>query len=99
MNPTFFGGVFLLYLSMENSIVIGYEKRDGRMFLNLGTSNGQHVDYVELLQVITGALSMTIRIAGEKSSQTEGEVMRSVINHLESEFINSDSFKDLKTFR
>ena len=84
---------------MENSIIIGYERRDGRMFLNLGTSNGQHVDYVDLLQIIAGALSMTIRIAGEKSSQTEGEVMRSVINHLESEFINADSFKDLKTFR
>jgi hypothetical protein len=99
MNPTFLGGVFLLLLSMENSIIIKYERRDGRMYLNLGTSNGQQVDYVDLLQIITGALSMTIRIAGEKGSQTEGEVMRSVINHLESEFINPDSFKDLKTVR
>jgi hypothetical protein len=42
---------------------------------------------------------MAIRIAGEKSNQTEGEVMRSVVTYLESEFINPDSFKDLEVKR
>lgn len=80
---------------MKNYIKVGYEIVDGRMYLDLA-SNNESIDYTESLSVISGALAMVIRIAGEKGHQTEGEVMRSVINYLESEFINPDSFKDMK---
>jgi hypothetical protein len=84
---------------MENYIKIGYEVReDGRMYLDLGT-NKKSIEYSETLSVLSGALAMAIRIAGEKSNQTEGEVMRSVVTYLESEFINPDSFKDLEVKR
>ena len=80
---------------MENYIKIGYEVRDdGRMYLDLASSKSK-IEYEEMLSVTVGALSMMIRIAGEKGHKTEGEVFESVINHLKSEFINSDSFKDL----
>jgi len=80
---------------MENYIKIGYEVRDdGRMYLDLVSSKSK-IEYEEMLSVTVGALSMMIRIAGEKGHKTEGEVFESVINHLKSEFINSDSFKDL----
>lgn len=84
---------------MENSLIIGYEVReDGRMYLDLKSNKGK-TDYSELLTVSVAALSMMIRMAGEKGHKTEGEVFESVINHLKSEFINSDSFKDLKIKR
>jgi hypothetical protein len=84
---------------MENYIKIGYEVRDdGRMYLDLSSSKSK-IEYEEMLSVTVGALSMMIRIAGEKGHKTEGEVFESVINHLKSEFINSDSFKDLKVLR
>jgi hypothetical protein len=84
---------------MENYIKIGYEVRDdGRMYLDLASSKSK-IEYEEMLSVTVGALSMMIRIAGEKGHKTEGEVFESVINHLKSEFINSDSFKDLKVLR
>ncbi len=84
---------------MENSLIIGYEVRDdGRMYLDLKSNKGL-TDYSELLTVSVAALSMMIRMAGEKGHKTEGEVFESVINHLKSEFINSDSFKDLKIKR
>jgi hypothetical protein len=84
---------------MENYIKIGYEVRDdGRMYLDLASSKSK-IEYEEMLSVTVGALSMMIRIAGEKGHKTEGEVFESVINHLKSEFINSDSFKDLKIKR
>jgi hypothetical protein len=84
---------------MENYIKIGYEVRDdGRMYLDL-TSSKSKIEYEEMLSVTVGALSMMIRIAGEKGHKTEGEVFESVINHLHNEFINSDSFKDLKILR
>ena len=42
---------------------------------------------------------MVIRIAAENGHETEGEVMRSVVNYLESEFINPDSFSDIDVKR
>jgi hypothetical protein len=84
---------------MENSLIIGYEVReDGRMYLDLKSNKGL-AEYSELLTVTVAALSMMIRMAGEKGHKTEGEVFESVINHLHNEFINSDSFKDLKIKR
>jgi hypothetical protein len=83
---------------MKNYIKIGYEVIDGRMFLDLGT-NQEKVGYMETLSVISGALAMVIRIAAENGPENEGEVMRSVIDYLESEFVNPDSFKDLKVKR
>ena len=84
---------------MENGILIEYEKRDGRMYLDLGTKNGEHIPHHELLSVITGALGMVIRMAGEKGYRTEGEIFREVMNHLTNEFVNPDSFKDLEVKR
>jgi len=40
-----------------------------------------------------------IRMAGEQGHKTEGEIFETVINHLHSEFINPDSFKDLEIKR
>jgi len=84
---------------MENSLIIGYEVReDGRMYLDLKSIKGM-TDYSELLTVTVAALSMMIRMAGEKGHKTEGEVFESVINHLHNEFVNPDSFKDLEIKR
>ena len=84
---------------MENYIKIGYEVRDdGRMYLDLASSKSK-IEYEEMLSVTVGALSMMIRIAGEKGYKTEGEVFESVINHLHNEFVNPDSFKDLEIKR
>lgn len=84
---------------MENSLIIGYEVReDGRMYLDLKSNKGL-TDYSELLSVSVASLSMMIRMAGEQGHKTEGEIFKSVINHLYSEFINPDSFKDLEIKR
>ena len=83
---------------MKNYIRVGYEIIDGRLYLDLGTNN-ENIEYTETLSVISGALSMVIRIAAENGHETEGEVMRSVVSYLESEFINPDSFSDLEVKR
>ena len=85
---------------MEKSIVIKYEHReDGRMYINIYSGHGKHIEYEEWLSVMVGALSMTIRMVGEKGYKTEGEVFQNVMEHLTSEFVNPDSFKDLEIKR
>ena len=83
---------------MKNYIKVGYEVIDGRMYLDLST-NKETIEYTETLSVISGALAMVIRIAAENGHETEGEVMRSVVSYLESEFINPDSFSDIDVKR
>ena len=52
---------------MEKSIIIKYEHReDGRMYINLYSGHGKHIEYEEWLSVMVGALSMAIRMVGEK---------------------------------
>lgn len=85
---------------MKNKLIINYEvKDDGRLYLDLGSLSGQHLDYSEILSVLVSSLSMSIRIAGESSHKTEGQIFREVLSHLEKEFINPDSFKDLEVLR
>ena len=81
---------------MEKSIVVNYERRDdGRIYLSLLSGDKTQIDFNEWLTVMTGALSMTIRMAGEHGYKAEGEVYQMVKEHLEREFVNPDSFKDL----
>ena len=84
---------------MENGILIEYEIRDDRMYFDLKTKNGEHIPHHELLSVITGALGMVIRMAGEGGHRTEDEIFRGVMYHLTNEYVNPDSFKDLEVKR
>lgn len=46
--------------------------------------------------VIAGALSLSIR--AEEGPKEQAKALRDVIDYLESEFINPDSFSDAETF-
>ena len=84
---------------MKNTLVINYEvKDDGKLYLDFGSKD--KLNYTELLTVLVSSVSMTIRIIGERSSpEAEGVVFRDVINHLQKEFINPNSFDDLKVVK
>ena len=86
---------------MKNTLVINYEvKDDGKLYLDFGNNSKDKLNYTELLTVLVSSVSMTIRVIGERSSpETEGVVFRDVINHLQKEFVNPNSFNDLKVVR
>ena len=69
-------------------------KEDGRMYLNLkqpseGVSSILTIE--EIRPILAGGLAMSIR-----ASKDESKAMREVMQYLEEEFVNSDSFSDLK---
>jgi len=86
---------------MEKGILINYEIReDGRMYVSLATKDNKLIPQHEFLSAITAALSMAIRIPGKDGDyKSEGETFKRVMNHLENEFANSDSFKDLMIYK
>jgi len=50
----------------------------------------------EIRSIIAGALSLTIR--GEKTPKSQGKALRGVIEYLEDEFINTESFADSESY-
>jgi len=69
-------------------------KEDGRMYLNLkqpseGVSSILTIE--EIRPILAGGLALSIR-----ASEDESKAMREVMMYLEEEFVNSDSFSDLK---
>jgi hypothetical protein len=47
----------------------------------------------DIRSILVGGVAMTIR--SEKTPELQANVMKDVISHLESEFIDPDSFNDL----
>jgi hypothetical protein len=47
----------------------------------------------DIRSILVGGVALSIR--SEKTPELQAKVMRSVVEHLESEFIDPDSFKDI----
>lgn len=82
----------------KKSILVNYEIKEGRLFVDLSYPENQDTPYVEMLNALIASLSMTIRVVKDKG-YNEGEVFGGVMDWLEKEFINLESFKDLKVYR
>ncbi len=53
---------------------------------------GMNID--DITSVLCGAISLSIR--SRETPELQGQTLRDIIGHLESEFINVDSFSDVK---
>lgn len=80
----------------DAQIVVNLKFEDGRAIYNLGfPSSKQKLTLSETTHILTGAVAMLIRAVNEeKDGISEGELMRNVMEHLNSEFVNPDSFSD-----
>jgi len=64
--------------------------KDGRYYFNILTHEGVTKELIR--SILAGGLALTIR--AEETPEEQGKVIREVIDYLESEFINPDSFND-----
>ena len=85
----------------DAQIVVNLKFEDGRAIYNLGfTSSKQSLTIQEATHILVGAVAMLVRgVNKEKDGVSEGELMRSVMDHLNSEFVNPDSFSDAEIKR
>jgi hypothetical protein len=65
--------------------------RDGRYYFNILAQEGLDIDAVR--SILVGGLSLTI--LSEKTPEKQGQALRAVVNYLESELVNIDSFTDI----
>ncbi len=74
------------------SVIVDVEFRDNRFFYNIRAKSDMNMD--EIISVLCGGIALGIR--SRETPELQGQTLRSVIKHLESEFINTDSFSDTK---
>ena len=78
---------------MEDKMFVGVSVtiKDGRFFFDIMADKGLSLE--DIRSILVGGVALSIR--SEKTPELQAKVMRSVVDHLESEFINPDSFSDL----
>ena len=85
----------------ERRIILeGNIKEDDRLYINFKYfSEDKVMSDLELVGLLTTSLSMTIKSAIKNMDyETQGSLLKDVIESLESDFSSCDSFKDLKKY-
>ncbi len=80
-------------MSDETKIHVGVDLtiRDDKFFFNILAHEGLDVEAIR--SILAGGLALTI--LSEKTPEKQGQALRGVINYLESELVNVDSFADV----
>lgn len=74
------------------NVVVGVAIEDDGFFFDISASDGMDSEMIR--SVLAGGLALSI--LGEKTPEEQAKAMRDVIEYLESEFINTDSFGDVE---
>ena len=74
------------------SVIVDVTLKDNRFFYNIRAKSDMNMD--EIISVLCGGIALAIR--SRETSELQGKTLKSIIKHLESEFINTDSFSDIK---
>jgi hypothetical protein len=74
------------------SVTVDVTLKDNKFFYDIMAKKGMNMD--EIISVLCGAISLSIR--SRETPELQGQTLRDIIGHLESEFINVDSFSDVK---
>jgi hypothetical protein len=75
------------------TVAVEVTVKEGRFYFNIKANDNMDMEMIR--SILAGGLALSIR--GEKTPQKQGKVLKEVINYLESEFINTDSFNDIYT--
>ena len=74
------------------SVTVDVTLKDNKFFYNIMAMKGMNMD--DIISVLCGGLALSIR--SRETPELQGQTLRHIIGHLESEFINVDSFSDVK---
>ncbi len=80
---------------MENKfqVCVNVEIKDGRSHIRLVVPPSQELSLEEVGKILAGGLALTIRAVKD-----EPKYMKEIMEYLQNEFVNPDSFSDVKRF-
>jgi hypothetical protein len=73
------------------TVTVEVTAKDDKFFYNILAQKGMDIN--DIRSVLCGGVALSIR--GEETPKLQAEALRDVINYLESEFINVESFSDV----
>jgi hypothetical protein len=73
------------------TVTVEVTANDDKFFYNILAQKGMDIN--DIRSVLCGGVALSIR--GEETPKLQAEALRDVINYLESEFINVESFSDV----
>lgn len=76
-------------------VIIDVESSEGRSNISIGYPKNQPLLSVrDTSHILAGAISLLIKTSSKGDKYKDYELIQEVINHLNSEFVNIDSFSD-----
>jgi hypothetical protein len=72
------------------SVTVDVEIVDNKTNIRIFQTKNQNLDYDQIRAILSGGVALAIR-----ASKDEVTAMKETIDYLNSEFVNSDSFKDI----
>jgi len=77
-------------------VIIDVETVNNLSNISIGYPNGQELLTVkESSHILAGAISLLIKSSSKGDKFKDYEIIREVVDHLNSEFVSTDSFSDL----
>jgi hypothetical protein len=81
---------------MKLSVSVDMEVKDGRSHLSINfPKNQQQITVQETSHILAGAISLLIKSSSRGDKIKDYELIKEVVDHLNSEFVNTNSFSDL----
>ena len=72
-------------------VIVGLEIVDGNYIFDISASN--HLSIEVIRSILVGGICLTIH--GEKTPKDQARILKEVINHMEQDLIDTDSFSDV----
>jgi len=79
---------------MKLSVSVDMEVKDGRSYLSINFPKQQQITVQETSHILAGAISLLIKSSSRGDKIKDYELIKEVIDHLNSEFVNIDSYSD-----
>jgi hypothetical protein len=79
---------------MKLSVSVDMEVKDGRSYLSINFPKQQQITVQETSHILAGAISLLIKSSSRGDKIKDYELIKEVIDHLNSEFVNIDSYTD-----
>lgn len=72
-------------------VIVEVEIKDGNYIFDISANSSLSIE--EIRSILVGGVCLTIH--GEKTPKEQAKVLKDVINHMEQDFIDIDSFRDV----
>jgi hypothetical protein len=85
------GGFYFIMEENKLKVIVEVDIKDGNYLFDISATKSLSIE--EIRSILAGGVCLTIH--GEETPKDQARVLKEVIDHMEQDFIDIDSFKDV----